>query len=182
MELSVPGENPQQDTISFAEMSGGIVVVRVLGRGSFSNSVELKTLADRLADQHGPGKYHFIVDLDQCSTMDSTFMGTLASIGLRQKRDGLDSLIVVNANEQSSRLLQTLGLAHFISIRSSHPAAQVMGAGFQQADTRDVSRQDRIAHMIEAHENLVDIDSQNATRFESVLKYLRESLEREKND
>ena len=35
--------------------------------------------------------------------------------------------------------------------------------------------------MIEAHEKLCDIDSENVVRFESVLKYLHESLEREKN-
>jgi anti-sigma B factor antagonist len=185
MEMQGSG-GAQEDTISFAELGDGVIVVRVWGRGSFLNSMELKELADRIAATHGPGNYHFIVDLGDCSTMDSTFMGTLASIGLRQRREGSDQLTVVNANEQSFRLLQTLGLAHFICVRKNDCAAADHAANtpdenFQPADRQSASRTDRIIHMIEAHEKLVDADSDNAVRFESVLKYLRDSLEREKN-
>jgi anti-sigma B factor antagonist len=176
------GENPQ-DTICFAELSGGVVVIRILGRGSFANSVELKELAEHVARSHGPGAYHFIVDLAECSTMDSTFMGVLASVGLRQRREGHDQLTVVNANDQSRRLLQTLGLAHFITVRRGDgpvPDHQPHDQDFSCTTPREVSRAERIAHMIEAHQNLVDIDSDNAVRFESVLKYLNDSLNREK--
>lgn len=170
-----------EDTIRFAELSGGVVVIRVLGRGSYSNSVEFKTLADKVAERQGAGNYHFVIDLDACPTMDSTFMGVLASVGLRQRREGRDTLIIVNANEQSTRLLKTLGLAHFISVRSAHQAdvPDLSDNAFQSADRSDLSKADRIAHMIEAHEKLCDIESENNVRFESVLKYLNESLHRE---
>lgn len=173
-----------EDTISFAEVDEGVVVVRVWGRGSFLNSMELKELADRVADTHGPGNYHFVIDLGECSTMDSTFMGTLASVGLRQRREGSDELCIVNTNEQSFRLLQTLGLAHFISVRKNDACGtgRASEGDFLQTDRQAPSRTDRIVHMIEAHEKLVDANSDNAVRFESVLKYLRESLEREKNN
>jgi anti-sigma B factor antagonist len=172
-----------EDTIRFAELSGGVVVIRVTGRGSYANSVEFKSLADNVADRRGAGNYHFILDLDGCPTMDSTFMGVLASIGLRQKREGRDALIVVNANEQSTRLLKTLGLSHFISVRTMQQAdiPRLSENSFQCADRTDLSKADRIAHMIEAHEKLCDIEHENNVRFESVLKYLNESLNRETN-
>jgi anti-anti-sigma factor len=175
-------EVDNQDTICFAELSDGVVVIRVIGRGSYANSVEFKKLADLIAERHGAGNYHFIVDLDECATMDSTFMGVLASAGLRQKRDGSDRLIVVNANQQSSRLLHTLGLAHFITVRGfgSDDSPKVGDSAFQKAEPQSLSRSDQIAHMIEAHQKLCDIEGENAVRFESVLRYLNESLDREK--
>jgi anti-anti-sigma factor len=171
-----------QDRISFAELSGGVVVIRVAGRGSFANSVELKKLTDHLAETYGPGEYHFIVDLGECPTMDSTFMGVLASVGLRQKRDGLDLLTVVNATEHARRLMQTLGLTHFMDIRGAdHDIQKSVGQGqFQTARPEQVSDFGRIIHMIEAHEQLCDADTENAVRFRDVLKYLHESLDREK--
>jgi len=167
----------------FAELTDGVVVIRVLGRGSFANSVELKKLAESLAEKHATDHYQFILDLHDCSTMDSTFMGVLASIGLRQKRDGNAQMAIVNANEQSTRLLQTLGLSHFINVRreGQTPDAAFSAADFQCVGQHDVSKMERIIHMIEAHQNLCDVDNSNNVRFESVLKYLHESLDREKH-
>lgn len=175
----LPRDQEVPDSICFAQLEGGLVAIRVTGRGSFANSVELKQLCDRLADQHGGSGYRFIIDLHECSTMDSTFLGVLASIGLRQKRDTARLLTVVNANEQVVRLLETLGLSHFLEVRAEGTSA-ARGAEFVTESSADVSREDRIIHMLEAHQNLCDIDSENYVRFGSVLKYLQESLEREK--
>jgi anti-anti-sigma factor len=170
----------EQDAISFAEC-GGAVVIRVSGRGSFANSVELKRISDHFFDKQGSQACRFIIDLDDCQTMDSTFMGVLASIGLRQKRDSGELMAIVNVNAQNVRLLQTLGLAHFMHVRPKGAAApDTSGASFQTAQKEDVSKVDRIVHMIEAHETLCDADSGNAVEFDKVLRFLRESLEREK--
>ena len=170
-----------QDTICFAELSGGMVVIRVSGRGTFANSVEFKKLTDLLADRLGADEYRFILDLDDCATMDSTFMGVLASVGLRQKKSCGEKMAVVNANEQCCKLLTTLGLSFFLDVRpcgqSSVP--DVDSSSFKTAQAQQVSKTDRIIHMIEAHQNLCDIQSENTVRFDSVLKYLDESLRRE---
>ena len=171
----------EQDTISFAEC-GDAVIIRVSGRGSFANSVELKQITDYFFDKQGARACRFVMDLEDCSTMDSTFMGVLASIGLRQKRDGGEMMTIVNVKPQNVRLLQTLGLAHFMHVRpaGTDAAPDTAGATFQTAEKRDVSKLDRIIHMIEAHETLCDAGSGNTVEFNQVLKYLRESLEREK--
>ena len=176
--------NPSQasgDTISFAELPDGVVVIRVIGRGSFANSVEFKRLTDLFAERLSSA-CRFVLDLEQCVTMDSTFMGVLANVGLRQRRDTREAMTLVNVNEQNERLLHTLGLAHFLYVRTvgqdAHPATEA-ATDFRTAEAPKVSKTDRIVHMIEAHENLVESDSANAVRFESVLKYLNESLKKE---
>jgi len=172
----------QRDTITFAELGDGVVVIRISGRGSFANSVEFKQLTDRLADAAGSKPYRFIVDMQDVTTLDSTFMGALAGAGLRQKRDTGEPMTLCNVNEQCCRLLETVGIKHFVQVRAcptDAAAAAAEAAKFREAGRSEISRADQIIHMIEAHENLVNIDNENQARFESVLKYLRESLERE---
>ncbi len=53
-----------------------IAVVRVVGRGTFQNSVPVKQLADLLQKGGHPRK--FVLDVSQCETLDSTFLGVLA--------------------------------------------------------------------------------------------------------
>lgn len=177
---SKTAEGSTVDSVSFAEVGDGVIVIRVVGRGSFANSVEFKRLTDHFAERLGSA-CRFVLDLGQCATMDSTFMGVLASVGLRQRRDTDEQTVLVNVNPQNVRLLQTLGLSHFLNVRpTGQGAPEVSESEFQTTERAKVSNTDRIVHMIEAHENLLETDTENAVRFESVLKYLNESLEREK--
>jgi anti-anti-sigma factor len=167
------------DSINFATLGKGVVVIKVVGRGNFQNSVELKRLAENMANRTGDFQTRFIMDMHECISMDSTFMGVLASMALRQLKDSGNRLTVIRANPQNVRLLETLGLAHFMTIRTSESSPALTECEFRCADSEDVGKVDRIVHMIEAHENLCSADSENNLRFESVLKYLKESLDRE---
>ncbi|MCX7625515.1 MAG: STAS domain-containing protein [Candidatus Sumerlaeaceae bacterium] len=171
------------DSLRFAELGEGIIVLQIHGAGSFTNSIAFKKLADRFADHYGAGKYFFIVDLEKCKTMDSTFLGALASVALRQKKECGRMLIITNANEHTRRLLTTLGVSHFVEMREAKPeTAETMApdSAFQEEKVEEVSKIERIVHMIETHQKLCEIDSENEARFQSVLKYLNESLEKEK--
>ena len=55
--------------------------MKVGGKGSFLNSDNLKEFAREMLDQ---GYGEFVVDLADCATMDSTFMGTMARLALRR--------------------------------------------------------------------------------------------------
>lgn len=170
-----------QDAILFARLAEGIVAIQVLGRGSFQNSVEVKSVADAMFERNCEYKPRFVFDMVFCSTMDSTFMGVMASIGLRQLRESSEQMIVLNANAQVAKLLDTLGLVHFIDVRKAPQGErEVLNCSYKKVDTEGVSRKDRIVHMIEAHKNLCEADPENNIRFESVLKYLEQSLTEEK--
>lgn len=179
-EQKTGGKQTVEDSIAFATLPDNIVVIRVTGRGSFHNSMEMRNLADTVSTRTPGEAPRYIIDLDQCITMDSTFMGVLASIGLRQLRATGEKLTVVNANDQNTRLLSTLGLSQFINVRetdSENP--QISNHEFQCLIKENASRRDRIIHMIEAHRDLCEVDPSNNLRFESVLKYLNESLKQE---
>ena len=158
-----------------------MALIRVEGRGTFQNSVALHQFGEHLQQ---PGvSPRFVVDLDHCPTMDSTFMGTLARIALHQSSTGNGRLIVCNANEQNKRLLKTLGLTHLLDVRQQTPEKlEKAEAELRPAQVAEVGRLDRVILMITAHEQLVDLDTQNEVRFQNVLKYLRQSLQEEQQE
>jgi anti-sigma B factor antagonist len=151
------------------------VHIRVEGKGSFQNSPALKEFSKQMLER---GCRNFVVDLNTCSVMDSTFMGTLAGIALRLREFGDGRLVVRNANERNSDLLKNLGLNNLFEIESKIPAVRsetnVEAAPLEQ--TRSMNRSDQAACMIEAHEALVDADPENLARFKDVLEYLKQDL------
>jgi len=64
---------------------GPSVWVKVEGKGSFLNSDDLKEFAREMLDQ---GYREFVVNLADCTMMDSTFMGTMARLALRLRELG----------------------------------------------------------------------------------------------
>ncbi len=165
--------------IEYARVSGDVTIIRIQGRGTFQNSIDLQRLTRGLRGTNP--LIRFIIDLDTCTYLDSTFMGTLAGISLEQNKAGSGYATVLNAQEHTQRLLRNLGLAYILDIRENMESVPVKEKDFHKADKAEPAPKfEQVVHMIEAHEQLIDIDSQNEVRFQSVLKYLSESLEREK--
>jgi anti-sigma B factor antagonist len=156
------------------------VHVKVEGKGSFQNSPALKEFFKEMLDR---GHRIFVVDLDNCPVMDSTFMGTLAGLALRLRENGKGCLLVSNVNERNYDLLRNLGLNNLFDIESkeSHPVdnAGLMKEGVNSAPLepdRAIGRSDQAECMIEAHEALVNADPENLARFKDVLEYLKQDL------
>ena len=66
-------------------VNGPAVWVRVEGKGSFLNSGNFKEFAREMVNR---GYREFVVDLDNCAMMDSTFMGTMAGVALALEGTG----------------------------------------------------------------------------------------------
>lgn len=167
------------DPILYARLPDGIVIIRVIGKATHQQTNNLLHVFQTTRDQNPPASY--IIDMDQCTTMDSTFMGTLASIGLHQRRERGTSVVMTNLSDHVRNLLNTLGLHYILDLRPDKTAeAQKAGEeAFQPSDAPEISHTDRILMMLEAHQRLIDINGGNEIKFESVIKSLRESLARE---
>jgi len=165
------------DPIQFARLGDGIVIIRVCGRGTHQQSPGLRQVFEMTRGDTPAPRY--VLDVDQCVTMDSTFMGTLASMAIHQRQRDGSSLVVLNVNEHVRNLLQTLGLNYVLELRAGNNA--VDQADFKPSRPAPITRLEQILMMLEAHERLVDVDSRNEVKFEGVLRSLRESLEREQS-
>jgi anti-sigma B factor antagonist len=155
-------------------VNGPAVWVRVEGKGNFLNSGSLKEFAQEMVNR---GYREFIVDLENCVMMDSTFMGTLAAVALRLKELGHGHLHVVHCGQRSHDLLSGLGLDQIFEIRSNGGAApECEEVKENSVDGAEARKRETTETMLEAHQALCDAAPENFARFKDVLDYLKQDL------
>lgn len=146
-------------------LAGDTVWVRVEGRGTFQNSAGLKEFAARMTKS---GHRRFIVDLKNCELMDSTFLGTLTGIALGLAPGG--GLTVVQANDRNLGVMQNLGLDRIFHVET---APSTPAPGHLENAEPNPPKTARRETIVEAHENLVAANPENAVRFKDVLEFLQ---------
>jgi anti-sigma B factor antagonist len=156
-------------------VNGPAVWVRLEGKGSFLNSGSLKEFAQEMVNR---GYREFIVDLQNCVMMDSTFMGTLAGVALRLKELGNGHLHVVRCGTRSRELLSGLGLDQIFSIHSDGVSAPQYSEldGEETPTVSSDEKREQAQTMLDAHEALCQAAPENFTRFKDVLDYLKQDL------
>ena len=159
-------------------VNGPAVWVKVEGKGSFLNSGNLKEFAQEMVNR---GYREFIIDLEHCAAMDSTFMGTMAGVALRLKELGHGHLHVVHCGTRSRELLTGLGLDQIFSIHSNgamSPECRQLEAE-RSRDAMQQQKMEQARTMLEAHEALCTAAPENILRFKDVLDYLKQDLHHE---
>ena len=156
-------------------VSGPTVWVKVEGKGSFLNSGNLKEFAREMLDR---GYREFVVDLADCTMMDSTFMGTMVTVALRLKELGQGHLHVVHCGNRCQELLSGLRLDQILDVRANGASPPECGAlerppGIQSPEDR---KREQLETMLEAHEALSEAAPENILRFKDVLDFLRQDL------
>ena len=159
-------------------ISGPTVWVKVEGKGSFLNSGNLKEFAREMLDR---GYREFVVDLADCAMMDSTFMGTMASVALRLKELGHGHLHIVHCGNRSQELLSGLGLDQIFDIRAVDASPPDCGALARTPTVRSPAdrKKEQTETMLAAHEALCEAAPENILRFKDVLDFLRQDLHHE---
>ena len=149
------------------------VWVRVEGKGTFLNSTGLKEFSKEMINR---GHREFVVDLRNCPLMDSTFMGTLAAIGLALRGLGQGELRAINLNERNRDLLMNLGLDQLFTVGGTVENGTVPSAPATPLDDAPVDKATQKQTMLEAHEACVEADGANAAKFKDVIDYLKQDL------
>ena len=156
-------------------VSGPTVWVKVEGKGSFLNSGNLKEFTHEMLDR---GYREFVVDLADCPMMDSTFMGTMATVALRLRELGQGHLHVVHCGSRCQELFLGLRLDQIFDVRANGASPPECGA--LELPPRSQSPEDRkrkqMQTMLEAHEALGEAAPENILRFKDVLDFIRQDL------
>lgn len=151
------------------------VVVRIEGRASFQNSSGLKEFFSEMLRQ---GRSRFVVDFQLCTSMDSTFLGVLAGAAMAMRRlQPPGNLTIVRVGDRNMELIRNLGLHRLATLATGSHSRNPMGQAIPLSqENRTEIESARL--MLEAHENLVATDAGNATKFQDVLAFLRNRLEK----
>jgi len=151
---------------------GQTVWLKVFGRGTFQNSPGVKEFVKQMIQR---GHREFVIDLQECELMDSTFMGTLAGVALNLREVGRGGLRAVNVNARNASLFENLGLDHLFSVEAGSGA----NAPLVMTETEAVDAEKARETVLEAHEALIEADPHNEVKFKDVVEYLRQELAQE---
>ena len=163
------------------------VFVKVEGKGTHLISHPLTRFTSEVINR---GFDEFIVDLADCSSMDSTFLGVIAGIGLRlMPANG--HVHLANLNARCREVVASLGIdrlstVDFCDLRATAPNgdAETQSAELQPLATPQSVQGDteaKASHaemMIEAHRTLMQIDPRNVPKFKDCVRFLAEDLEK----
>lgn len=162
----------------FTGIFDGFSWIRCEGKGSFLNSPALKEFGDsRIAN----GERCLVVDLETCTGMDSTFMGTLAGMASRLAALSDGVLQIADAGPRNQRSLEDLGLDFLMTVNPPDAPwnAQLhdIRAKIQPTQPATLPTQtQRALHVLDAHKILSDTNPQNAQTFSNVVKLLESNL------
>jgi len=145
----------------------GVYFVKVSGRANFEYAVPLRELAMTLDD------FKCVrLDMAGCLAMDSTFMGVLSMIGLKAKK--VEAKVeLANASDFLKKLLRDLGVAKLFDFVSGDTDETGYGSAVKKADLLTTAET-----VSEAHETLVKADESNAEKFDQVIAFAKQDVER----
>lgn len=148
--------------------------VRVFQKASYLNCAPIRSFFEECMSA---GRRNYVVDFQDCSSMDSTFLGILVGLALklRQFQDE-GHLSLVNLRGRNLETVQNLGIHKIAEISSSetpsdrHELNELKNGGKGGAACPET--------IYEAHKTLMELNEKNSKMFCDVINF----LEREKED
>jgi len=164
---------PQQPTYLVSAYTDP-VVVQIHGKANYLNCNTFREFIEKVLRD---GKSHVVLDFENCKGMDSTFLGILAgtAIDLR-KRTPPGVLILCKLGERNYDLVCNLGLQNLLTIGEDLGKCDSAAAAAEFSALKNVEVSDA-KNVLNAHENLVKADAENAAKFQDVIAFLKNQVE-----
>lgn len=155
------------------------VIIKINGKASFTNTAPVKELFDRLTAQ---GKKRFVVDFANCTGMDSTFLGVLAGLGIKMMKESPPgSVVLCRLGTRNQELIRNLGLHRLVTMDDGSESSRLEESGKSLERVEgEAGKQSEIENarlVLQAHENLVEVDDSNKTKFQDVIAFLKNQVD-----
>jgi len=170
------GSESNKDNLTAAYIDH-TAVIRVEGRGSFKISPPMKQFIHQVMGNGSADR--IVIDMADCTGMDSTFMGLVAGTACMVKSKPGFGFKLINLSEKNLKLFKTLGVDRVVHY-------SMAGSGEERVEGTDTETvllepdfEDKLEAAkttLEAHETLVDINPENLDKFKSVLEFLKDDV------
>lgn len=150
------------------------VIIKVIGRASYLNC---RPLADFFEKTLSQKNYNFAIDLEECSSMDSTFIGIVTSLAIRLvQRKAPEAIQLYHVSERNLELIHNMGLDRIFAIQTGnlpprHPQPVVIP---ELSHKWEASSPELV---LKAHQALVAANEANKRHFEDLITLLQRDLE-----
>lgn len=170
------GMKPSKSAPFEVARSDDAIYVRIRGLGSMSNAPTLEAFAETAI---GEGARKFVVDLEHCTGVDSTFMGLLLTIANRlREADGGDpsGVVLINVDDHARKQLSSVGVDAFLTLLEGRTK---LPSRLQLTELTGLAASDkeRLKLMVRAHRELIAADARNRAKFGAFLDAIVAELE-----
>jgi anti-sigma B factor antagonist len=149
--------------------------IKVPGRANYASSIDLKNVVGELRVR---GFSEFVLDLHECMTMDSTFLGVLAGLVLRNNQPEPDapSIELLNPNDRVLDLIENLGVLSMFKVKNEEVPSTLR---FEPAsDHAEPTKEEVTRNCLEAHRTLMQVNPANVPKFKEVTQFMAEDLKK----
>lgn len=157
--------------------------IRCLGKGNFLNSPLLKRAGEIYIES---GKALIVVDLEACTGMDSTFMGTLAGLAIKLDKKRGGALHIARADEKSKDSLDGLGLDFLMEINPEEAVWKADLATIEDSlkaqESPGDEEGDPAQFVLEAHQTLSEVNPENRGKFLAVVEMFENEVRHRKSN
>jgi anti-anti-sigma factor len=165
--------DPLQPTFLVSAYSDPIVV-KINGKANYLNCNSFREFIGQMVSEN---KGRIVLDFEDCKGMDSTFLGILAGTALElRKQTPAGVLILSNLGQRNHELVCNLGLQNLLTIAEEIPENCDTGSAAEFSALKNVKISDA-KNVLRAHEDLVHADTENASKFQDVIAFLKNQVE-----
>ncbi len=141
---------------------------------NFCSDLRSRT-SQRISREDSPER--IVVDLSQCTYMDSTFMGLLVGLNKKLGQLNKDKLVVYRPTKEAADLLDGLGLKGYLTFDWDTPWVFP-----QEMETISGKTRATADFILKAHEHLMDLSRENRDKFSSLRSVLKKQIHSDKDD
>ena len=152
--------------------------IKVPGRANYASSIDLKNVVGELRQR---GFAEFVLDLRECMTMDSTFLGVLAGLVLRNNHPepSAPTIELLNPNSRVLDLIENLGVLSMFKVTNEDAPLTLC---FEPAnDHAEPTKEEVTRNCLEAHRILMKVNPANIPKFKEVTQFMAEDLKKLSN-
>ena len=150
--------------------------IKVNGRATFQCTENLKDFCNNILDKK---TISISVEMENCTGMDSTFMGMMAQISLKARKQ--DSVITINnINDDNKKNIFSLGLKNMFNFTSS----EEQESSWENIEPKNADQETQRQNIIDAHQTLIDVHEDNRKEFQDIVNFLNleKEMDQEKSD
>ena len=149
------------------------VSVQVHGKANYLNCNHFREFMETMLRAE---RAEIHINFAHCKGMDSTFLGILAGTALELKQHNPPGrLSISHLNDHNSELITNLGIQSLFHMEDL-PGGEDSAGKLASLENREV---DDASEVLQAHENLVEAEPDNADKFEDVIAFLKKQVEEE---
>jgi len=150
--------------------------VRIVGVATKDTIIGIRQY---FSDNFSNGLRNFVIDLEECRLIDSTFIGVLTGLAGNIVDDESDGEVkLIHANERNEKSICKLGLDNLLTLDKNGEFEERIEQCLNPLESAEMETSQKAEVILKAHEDICSVNEKNAEEFQDVVSLLRDNIKK----